>query len=66
MFLLSGLLPILLSATALIMRNRLLDYAEKLNKRNKTPTGREILSKRLMVSTAFLFIIGIYGLLKSL
>ena len=66
MFLLSGLLPILLSATAFIMRNRLLDYAEKLNKRNKTPTSREILSKRLMVSTAFLFIIGIYGLLKSL
>ena len=66
MFLLNGFLPILLSATAFIMRNRLLDYTEKLNKRNKTPTSREILSKRLMVSTAFLFIIGIYGLLKSL
>ncbi len=60
-----GLLPIMISMIAFIMRDRLLDYTEKMNVINKIPISREILSKRLFIVTIFLFIVGIYGLLKS-
>jgi hypothetical protein len=61
-----GILPISLSVIAFFTKDIFLDYAEKIHKGNNFPISREIISKRLMVATIFLFIVGVIGLFRSI
>jgi hypothetical protein len=61
-----GILPISLSVIAFFTKDILLGYAEKIHKGNNSLIRREIISKRLMVATIFLFIIGVIGLFRSI
>ncbi len=61
-----GLLPILIGVILILNRERILDYADKLNEKNRVPINRQIMSTRLLVATIFLLLVGVIGLVKSL
>jgi len=60
----TGLLSIVFGVILLLLRKRLLDYFEKMNSRNKVSASREIVSRRLLVGTMFLIVVGLVILLK--
>lgn len=62
----NGILPIIVGIIFVLYKNRILDYMEKRNERNNIKTERELLSKKLLIITLFLILVGIIVTLKSL